>query len=120
MSKLCLFSSSSKYSTLLRENNPYKDFGDYTKEVIFETDPLKISKNTYHIMALHFLVFRILNKIYAKKAEEVFSFPMIGSEKLWFIYFLCGIAIPIIFIWIINIAKGVKTYDNIINSNISQ
>ena len=71
-------------------------------------------------MALHFLVFRILNKIYAKKAEEVFSFPMIGSEKLWLIYFLCGIAIPIIFIWIINIAKGVKTYDNSINSNLSQ
>ena len=41
--------SSSKYSTLLRENNPYKDFGDYTKEVIFETDPLKISKNTYQV-----------------------------------------------------------------------
>lgn len=41
--------SSSKYATLLRENNPYSDFGDYTKEVNFETDPLKISKDTYQV-----------------------------------------------------------------------
>ena len=41
--------SASKYSTFLRENNPYKDFGDYTKEVRFETDPLKISKDTYQV-----------------------------------------------------------------------
>ena len=42
-------SSASKFSTLLRENNPYKDYGSYTKEVIFETEPLKISKNTYQV-----------------------------------------------------------------------
>ena len=41
--------SASKYSTLLKENNPYKDYGSYTKEVIFETDPLKISKDTYQV-----------------------------------------------------------------------
>lgn len=41
--------SASKYSTLLKENNPYKDFGNYTKEVVFETEPLKISKNTYQV-----------------------------------------------------------------------
>lgn len=41
--------SASKYSTFLRENNPYKDFGDYTKEVDFETEPLKLSKNTYQV-----------------------------------------------------------------------
>jgi type IV secretion system protein VirB5 len=41
--------SSSKYSTLLKENNPYKDFGSYTKDVEFETDPLKISANTYQV-----------------------------------------------------------------------
>lgn len=41
--------SASKYATLLRENNPYSDFGDYTKEVEFETDPLKISKDTYQV-----------------------------------------------------------------------
>jgi len=46
----CLTSvSSSKYATLLKENNPYSDFGDYTKEVNFETDPLKISKDTYQV-----------------------------------------------------------------------
>lgn len=41
--------SSTKYATLLRENNPYNDFGDYTKEINFETDPLKISKDTYQV-----------------------------------------------------------------------
>lgn len=41
--------SASKYSTFLREDNPYKDLGDYTKEVRFETDPLKISKDTYQV-----------------------------------------------------------------------
>ena len=41
--------SASKYSTLLREDNPYKDFGDYTREVEFETEPLKISKDTYQV-----------------------------------------------------------------------
>lgn len=41
--------SASKYSTFLRENNPYKEFGDYTKEVAFETEPLKLSQNTYQI-----------------------------------------------------------------------
>lgn len=41
--------SASKYSTLLKENNPYKDFGNYTKEVVFETEPLKISKDTYQV-----------------------------------------------------------------------
>lgn len=41
--------SASKYSTLLREDNPYKDFGDHTREVEFETEPLKISKDTYQV-----------------------------------------------------------------------
>ena len=41
--------SASKYSTLLKEDNPYKEFGDHTKEVEFETEPLKISKDTYQV-----------------------------------------------------------------------
>lgn len=41
--------SSSKFSTLLRENNPYKEFGNHTKEIIFETEPLRISKDTYQV-----------------------------------------------------------------------
>lgn len=45
--------SASKYSTLLKEKNPYKDFGSYTKEVEFETEPLKISKDTYQVDYRH-------------------------------------------------------------------
>lgn len=41
--------SSSKFSTLLKENNPYKEFGNHTKEIIFETEPLRISKDTYQV-----------------------------------------------------------------------
>lgn len=45
--------SATKYSTLLRENNPYKDFGSYTKEVEFETEPLRISTDTYQVDFRH-------------------------------------------------------------------
>ena len=45
--------SASKYSTLLKENNPYKDYGSYTKEVDFETEPLKISRDTYQVDYRH-------------------------------------------------------------------
>lgn len=41
--------SSSKFSTLIREDNPYKEFGNHTKEIIFETEPLRISKDTYQV-----------------------------------------------------------------------
>ena len=41
--------SSSKFSTLLKENNPYKEFGEHTKEILFETEPLRISKDTYQV-----------------------------------------------------------------------
>ena len=45
--------SASKYSSLLKENNPYKDYGSYTKEVDFETEPLKISRDTYQVDYRH-------------------------------------------------------------------
>ena len=38
-----------KYSTLVRENNPFKDFGSRTKEVVFQTEPLKLSADTYQV-----------------------------------------------------------------------
>lgn len=39
--------TASKYSTLVREDNPFKDFGSRTKEVLFQTEPLKVSGDTY-------------------------------------------------------------------------
>lgn len=41
--------TASKYSTLLKENNPFEDFGKCTREVEFETEPLKITKDTYQL-----------------------------------------------------------------------
>ena len=38
-----------RYSTLVRENNPFKDFGSRTKEVLFQTEPLKVSADTYQV-----------------------------------------------------------------------
>lgn len=41
--------TASKFSTLLKESNPYEEFGTRTREVEFETDPMKISKDTYQL-----------------------------------------------------------------------
>ena len=41
--------TASKYTTMLRENNPFADFGSRTREVIFQTEPLQLSKDTYQI-----------------------------------------------------------------------
>lgn len=41
--------TASKYSTLVKENNPFKDFGSRTKEVLFQTEPLKVSQDTYQV-----------------------------------------------------------------------
>ena len=41
--------TASKYSTLVKEDNPFKDFGSRTKEVLFQTEPLKVSGDTYQV-----------------------------------------------------------------------
>ncbi len=41
--------TASKYSTLVREDNPFKDFGSRKKEVLFQTEPLKVSSDTYQV-----------------------------------------------------------------------
>lgn len=41
--------TASKYTSLIRENNPFEDFGDFTKEVFFDTEPLKLSNNVYQL-----------------------------------------------------------------------
>ena len=38
-----------KFSTLLKESNPYEEFGTRTREVEFETEPMKLSKDTYQL-----------------------------------------------------------------------
>lgn len=41
--------TASKLSTLLKESSPYEEFGTRTREVEFETEPMKISKDTYQL-----------------------------------------------------------------------
>lgn len=61
--------SASKYSTLIKENNPYDDFGIYTKELEFETEPLKISNDTYQVDFVQ--IKRTLNgSIYEKNRQR--------------------------------------------------
>ena len=41
--------TAAKYSTRLKEETPFADFGTKTREVIFQTEPLQLSKDTYQI-----------------------------------------------------------------------
>ena len=38
-----------RYSTLVKEQNPFADFGTRTREVLFQTEPLKVSADTYQV-----------------------------------------------------------------------
>ena len=41
--------TASKYSSRLKEEKPFADFGTRTCEVIFETEPLQLSKDSYQV-----------------------------------------------------------------------
>ena len=41
--------TAAKYSLWMKEVTPFADFGSRTREVIFETEPLQLSKNTYQV-----------------------------------------------------------------------
>ena len=41
--------TASKYTARLKEENPFADFGNKTREVIFQTEPLQLSKDTYQV-----------------------------------------------------------------------
>lgn len=41
--------SSSRFNTFVKEEKPYDDFGVKTREVLFQTEPLKVSANTYQV-----------------------------------------------------------------------
>ncbi len=65
-----------------------------------------IGKNTFNIMALHFLSFKLINliqvKLYNLPSYMLAKFPIIdGSHGWWVLYCLCGIFIPIIVVYVI-------------------
>lgn len=41
--------SSMRFNNFVKENDPYKDFGYRTKELMFQTEPLRVSTNTYQV-----------------------------------------------------------------------
>ena len=73
--------SASKYTTLLREENPYKDFGTYTREVEFETEPLNLSPNTYQVD--YRLITRTMTGVIAKDIRQraVITVKLLSPSK---------------------------------------
>ena len=74
---------------------------DYFKntKIIFEI----IGKNSFHIMAMHFMIIKFIDITYAylkgiKDYDLISIFPYSFSSKLWFIYIILGVFIPIIII----------------------
>lgn len=41
--------TSSRYNTYVKENDLFKDFGEKTREIVFDTEPLALSKESYQI-----------------------------------------------------------------------
>ena len=41
--------TAAKYSALLKEENPFADFGSRTREVLFQTEPMQLSRDTYQL-----------------------------------------------------------------------
>lgn len=41
--------TSSKFSNHLKEETPFSDFGSKTREVFFQTEPLKLSNESYQV-----------------------------------------------------------------------
>lgn len=64
-----------------------------------------MGRNSYHIMALHFFAFKIVDVVYGKLIHEEASvicvFPH-AFDYLWPIYDVVGIVFPLIFIMVIN------------------
>ena len=62
-----------------------------------------IGRNSFHIMAMYLMVIKSIDISYAyligiKDYDSVSSLPYAFSNKLWFIYFILGVIIPVIII----------------------
>lgn len=64
---------------------------------------INIGQNSFHIMALHFLMFKIVDQIYGRKIkvspEIMEKFP--HAFELWYIYWLTGILGPLILVFLV-------------------
>ena len=63
-----------------------------------------LGKNSYHIMALHFFVFKLIDLFYGRitgaDVETISHFPY-AFENLWLVYYICGVGIPVLIIYIL-------------------
>ena len=69
-----------------------------------------IGKNSFHIMALHFLSIKIVDIIYSKinninDINKISQFPYSYSKDLWILYIVVGTCLPILLIYLINSIK---------------
>ena len=67
-----------------------------------------IGKNSFHIMALHFLFMKFIDVIYCKihGINDILlmsKFPI--SFKLWYLYILFGVIMPVLIIKLLNYIK---------------
>ena len=71
-----------------------------------------LGKNSYHIMALHFFVFKLIDLFYGRitgaDVETISHFPY-AFENLWLVYYICGVGIPVLIIYILK--KGTSIVD---------
>lgn len=79
-----------------------------------------IGKNTFAIMALHFLSFKLINLIQVKLDNlpiyMVAKFPVIdGTNGWWILYSICGVFLPIVVTYSIN--KLMQKFEHV-NSNL--
>ncbi len=75
-----------------------------------------IGKNSYHIMALHFFAFKIVDMVYGtltqKEASVICIFPH-AFDYLWPVYDFFGIVMPLIFVGVIRL--GVKCFNTLLS-----
>lgn len=68
--------TASKYTAMLKENNPFSDFGNKTREVIFQTEPLQLSKDTYQID------FQLVSRLLSGSVSENVTMRAVVSVKV--------------------------------------
>lgn len=79
------------------------------KVAVLRTMFAYIGKNSFHIMALHFVCFKAVNFIYILTYDLSYSLmPQVAiTTDWWFIYLLAGVGLPLIFVFTYNYSKNI-------------
>lgn len=70
------YSASQKLNTMIKENKHYEDFGDYTREVFFQTEPLKLSKDSYQVD------FEVIKRTESGQVQDKFYYRCVLSVQM--------------------------------------